>query len=1093
MRRFAPLIASLLLTPLGCSDSAVRDVTWSAVVSLDREADVIADGEDEVVVTLRLTQSTGRSMKDVVVEAGVDGDGVVLDWPGKSDAQGVVVGRLSSTLAGVKTLSFVVHVDGPTRIEAQPTVSFVDAPGVRLSFVASPASTTAGETLTASRVVVLDRLDRIATSGEGTVEVELVADDAEAELHGTTSCEMENGECVFDGLSIVRAGVGYRLEASAAGFESAGSDAFDIGVGPVSAGRSSVVAIIDEALADGVAAARVRVTLRDAFDNPVSGVSPLAELSPAEPGDSVESFAPTDASGGTESDVSARRTGVRTVEVTAGGVVLDDHPTLVFRLTLDGRAEGVRGDGLIVRLESGGVTEDLPIAASGPFAFEHRFDDDDDWSVSIVGASPEQVCRVTVAEGQMAERFVRPTVRCGRRWMDVAEGNRFTVGLTEDGALWVWGHLTYDPYDLEGVTSSSTPVQLAVDETFVRVAAGTVHALAIDSGGSLWAWGFNGAHQVGDGTNVTRLQPVRVGPSDTRFVDVAAGRQHSLALAEDGSVWGWGWNAWGQVGDGTSVNVATPVVVANSVFKAIAAGDIHSLAVLENGALQGWGSNGYGALGTQDVGESVLAPSPVEVFDVVSVTAGTNYSLVVKTDGTLWGFGSNRAAALSPGVEESVLPPVRLGPSDARFARASAGSSHVLAVDDEGTLWSWGAGTYGRLGRAGASEVPGRVGNGFKKAAAGSSGSSGIRADGSLWTWGQGGRGHAGDGTTFKKLLPRRIGDGFADVFAGESASYARATDGRLWSFGANESGQLGDATTVTRSTPTLVGDGFQTVATGRGGALGLKTDGSLWGWGDNPSGRLGSEVGPDVLEPAPLLVGERFKSIAAEKTSLAVRADGTLLAWGEGPVGDGTSEPRATPVELGGGYAQVASAYGSSLALNDEGQVFAWGKYLLGETASTTRLTPGPVDFGGVRIVTLAASYFTGYALDENGRLWAWGQLAYDPSGESSETPVEVELALPVRAVAGGGNHALALLDDGSVWGWGHNKCGQLDADFNAPRTKVRPIELPGDVVSVAAGADFSLAVTSDGGLWSWGCNISGQLGIGSSAFEPLFVAQTD
>lgn len=1094
MMRTLSIFALALLASLGCGDSDLRDVTWKAIVSLDRDEGLLADGQDAAVVTVRLEHSTGRSMKDVVVAASVEGEGAALDWPERTDAQGVVVGRLSSTVPGVKTLSFVVHVDGePRPLEQRPAVSFVDAQAVRLSFVSSPTSTTADGALDAARVVLLDRLDRVAKSSETTIALELIQDDAAADVEGDLSCRTVNGECVFEGLFVRRAGSGYRLRASAEGVQGALGDAFDISPGRVSASRSSAVAPVAEAPADGVGSARVRVTLRDAFDNPVPGVAPAAELSPATPGDVVGAFAPSDGSGVSEADVSVRRSGAREVEVVADGVVVDDHPTLVFlpAFVLDGHAVGVRGDGLVVRLESGGATEELAISTSGSFAFEHLLDEGDEWSVSIAAVPPELVCFISTSEGRMTARLVRPTVRCGRRWMEVAEGQSFTTALTDDGKLWAWGTLSYDAYDFDERESTSVPIELAPGETFTRVAAGAIHAVAIHADGSLWTWGDNANRQLGDATDGSRPEPARVGPPDRRFVDVAAGRHHSLALAEDGSLWGWGWNRFGQLGDGTTTDVDAPTLLSNMTFKAMAAGDIHSLGVLVDGSLWGWGANGGGELA--QLPGSVTRPTSLGVDDIESVSAGVAFSILLKSDGTLWGLGRNSAGQLGNQTPSSVSSPARVGPSGVTFERVSAGNEHVLALDREGTLWSWGKPTWGMLGRTGPNDEPLPVGTGFKSASAGTSASAGIRVDGSLWTWGGGGLGHPGDGTSFRRQAPRRVGDGFTQVFARAETSYALKTDGTLWSFGANESGQLGDGTTRMRSVPTYVGDDFRTLSAGSGTALALKNDGSLWGWGDNRFHAFGPDAALDAWTPMPLLSDERFQSIATGEASLAVKEDGTLLAWGMGPVGDGTSGTHLTPVELGAGYAQVAAGARFSLAFGDDGRVASWGTTPPDGEPSTERLEPLGVDFGDASLAQVAAGAYSGFAIDDDGRLWVWGDLAYDSSGAKSKKPLEMQLPLPVQAVAGGWSHALALLDDGSVWGWGHNACAQLDADLDAPVTQARRIQLPGDVVSIAAGHEYSLAVGSDGALWGWGCNLSGQLGIGRSTIEPLFVGLTD
>lgn len=1097
MKKLSLLAAFAFLPSLGCGDDTLRDVTWTLVVSVDRDAGIRADDEDEAVVTARLENSAGLSMKGKVVEAAVAGEGASLDSPGRTNEAGVVVGRLRSTLPGAKKVSFTIDVGGTTPVKGEATVSFVDAPGLRLAFAQSPTSASAGSRLDAVRVVALDRLNRIATSFEADVELQLVRGDVAAELDGETTHQALQGELAFSDLSVRRAAEGYRLRASAAGLEGDTSDPFDITPGQVSSERSSVVAIVGEAPADGVGEARVRVTLRDAFDNPVPAIAPLLQMSPSHPLDVVGTLPPTDAAGETETGLAARSAGVRVVESTAQGVVLADRPTVAFLpfLTLEGRAEGVTGDGLVVRLESGTESEDLAVPESGLFVFELVLEEEADWTVTIVQMPTEQICQVVGGQGRMTPSVVGPKVRCGRRWMAVSEGASFTVGLTNDGALWVWGHLDYDPYMRDTPEFSSTPVRLVPGETFKRIAAGGYHAVAVHTDGSLWAWGLNGSHQVGDGTTETRKTPEPIGSAGKRFVDVSAGRHHSLAIEEGGALWAWGWNLTGQVGDGMTDNVPTPVVVhSDAVFESISAGDLHSLAIDEDGALWSWGWNSSGELGVVGSG-NVLTPTKTGLRDVRSISAGTRFSVMTLTDGSLWSFGSNTAGQLGTGDTQLVESPTRIGPPDVLFDEAIAGDEHAFAVDQAGTLWSWGRNEWGQLGRRGANLEPMQTGKGFSTAAAGLTASSALGTDGSLWTWGTGAAGHSGDGTSFRSTPPEIVGSGFAEVFAEYQTSYALKTDGTLWAFGDNSFGQLGDGTTERRAAPIFVGSDFRTLAPGSRHALGLKNDGSVWAWGDSESYAYGDGT-TQSLTPVRAPVEGRFKAIAAFRTSLAVREDGHLFAWGRGPVGDGTWDDPPGPFLVGGGFEQVAAGGDFVLALGADGQVVSWGdnEYSrLGDGTTTSRATPQAIDFGASRIVRVQTVQWGSYALEEDGRLWAWGSAPYPVSGPPVALPSEVAIAGSIRSFAGGYRHLLAVLDDGSLWAWGANDCGQAPGEEPADDSGVRRIELGGEVVSVAAGYAHSLAVTKEGVLWAWGCNDQGQLGVGRSVFEPRFVANVD
>jgi len=129
-----------------------------------------------------------------------------------------------------------------------------------------------------------------------------------------------------------------------------------------------------------------------------------------------------------------------------------------------------------------------------------------------------------------------------------------------------------------------------------RIAAGIAHTIALKSDGTLWAWGFNGYGQLGDGTTNDIYAPSRIG-SDKDWVSVAAGSYHTLALKSDGTLWAWGYNGFGQLGDGTFVPSADPVRVLGGPYVELAVGDQHSCALHSDGAAFCWGGNGTGALG----------------------------------------------------------------------------------------------------------------------------------------------------------------------------------------------------------------------------------------------------------------------------------------------------------------------------------------------------------------------------------------------------------------------------------------------------------------------------------------------------------------
>ena len=231
--------------------------------------------------------------------------------------------------------------------------------------------------------------------------------------------------------------------------------------------------------------------------------------------------------------------------------------------------------------------------------------------------------------------------------ISVDAGSQHSMALKDDGTVWVWG---FGPAACSDQVST-VPRQVYGLTEVVGIAAGDLHSLALKRDGTVWTWGNNGYGQLGDGTEYNnRYEPVQVAGLSS-VVAIAGGGGHSLALKSDGTVWAWGRNEDGQLGDGTTTSRLTPVQVAGlSDVIAIAAGNRHSLALKNNGTVWAWGYNGYGQLGDGTT-ENQLTPIQVPgLSGVVSITAGIFHSLALKSDGTVWAWGDNGYGQLGIGT-----------------------------------------------------------------------------------------------------------------------------------------------------------------------------------------------------------------------------------------------------------------------------------------------------------------------------------------------------------------------------------------------------------------------------------------------------------
>lgn len=357
---------------------------------------------------------------------------------------------------------------------------------------------------------------------------------------------------------------------------------------------------------------------------------------------------------------------------------------------------------------------------------------------------------------------------------------------------------------------------------------------AQDSENSLWGWGDNRFGAVGDGTNSPRNGAVPVkGPSDA--LDIDAGGGHSLAIRSGGMVVAWGANSVGQLGDGTTVNRPTPVAISGLTdVKIVTAGGDRSLAVKNDGSVWAWGNNRK-RLGVGDDEGLQIQPARVRgrdgegFFEAVDVSAGDQYQLALKADGSIWAWGANSYNSLGAYGDgqtgEDKPTPYRIdraGPGP--FKAIATGWAHGMAVASDTTVWTWGLNTIKQLGHG---------------VAPGSCGNMNCAPNQVVGPEGYG------------RFSAVRIVDG------GFDHSLALREDGSVWAWGSNEFGQLGvgdrpiqvcvvEATNIQvpcSPTPIPVSGmtGVKAIAAGYNWSLALKLDGSLWAWGQNSLGELGA------------------------------------------------------------------------------------------------------------------------------------------------------------------------------------------------------------------------------------------------------------
>jgi alpha-tubulin suppressor-like RCC1 family protein/regulation of enolase protein 1 (concanavalin A-like superfamily) len=695
----------------------------------------------------------------------------------------------------------------------------------------------------------------------------------------------------------------------------------------------------------------------------------------------------------------------------------------------------------------------------------------------------------------------------------IATGLYHNLALDASGQVWAWGG-EYDGELGDGGPSTAGTNEYPLpeahiqpcringlnetsDNQVIQIAAGAYFSLALKQDHTVWEWGTGLAQN--EAAHLAATQVLKAdGTPLAGITKIAAGNSFAMALDSDGHIWAWGLNSSGELGDQSTTSTATAVEVMSNGTPLAGVTDIQcgsgfSMALMSDGSIMEWGQNVLGGLG-DGVTTSSNQPIAVSGFGpgnpAVAIHAAWDYSMAISADHRVWVWGENYSGQLGGGTVWSIQTGW-VTPAPANIPTEVAGLNDVVAVggmqwncyavDTKGRVWSWGQNVYDALGQ----ELPkpatspamiltdesGASLGGLRSISAGTSMGAAILQDWSPWVWGWNGGGALGDGSWVNASQPFRLTSlqNIRQVSAAPNASFSVFLDwsGKVWQTGKH---CKSDDSFELWSTPTAVPEG---------------------------SGQLGN-----IQEIS-----------AGDASTLAVTPQGDVWAWGEnggGEVGNGTQTPAASAVQIAtdntgaafGGVADVSEG-GFSLARKSNGEVWAWGSNYYGQLGrgsaynhdAVTR--PVKVALGGTAIAVSAGETHA-LALDYQGRVWSWGDNSNGKLGNGitapfSDTPVVVT-GLPtagdgsnkqVISILAGDTYSLALMSDGTVYGWG--KLTSL-AGMSSPQTT--PVQLPGvDGVAVFSGARDAYAHLLghfDGSLAAWGVNTNGEVGTGGVTIQP-------
>ncbi len=664
-----------------------------------------------------------------------------------------------------------------------------------------------------------------------------------------------------------------------------------------------------------------------------------------------------------------------------------------------------------------------------------------------------------------------------------------------------------------------------------RLVMGSEFALALKDDGTLRAWGDNGSKQLGIGvSDDERAEPVQIDGLE-RIVSVAAGGYHGAAVREDGTVWAWGDNQYGQLGDLTTTARSAPVQVRGLLgVTQVSAGLRHTMALKSDGTVWTWGYNYYGELG-DGTNTNRNAPSQVVgLAHIVAISAAGSGCLALQSDGTVWAWGDNTFGQLGDGTTAHQSTPKKV-PGLSSVSDISAGVYHCLARKSDGTVWAWGDNTYGQLGDGTTTgrHSPVQV-SGLTDAIAITAGrghSVASKLDGSVWTWGGAYAGQLGNGLDSAQSTPVQVSGlaGIVSLSAGENSNLALRNDGCIYAWGANTSGQLCDGTKVKRSSviqvlhwfpadllanPVRIGANTQysgaltadalhtciqfTISEKQIYRIRIESAGITATLCTADKKQRGTAFYETKQELAPgdyyLIIqgqapGDYTLAISATQDAyrtlaFAAGSDHTMIlmsnhtVWGTGDNMqcqiNGMESQRSSPVLTMSGVAQVSAHGGYTIACKQDGTVYEQGKFILTSPTQVNGLT---------EIAEISAGESIALARKQDGTVWSWSPVL--------DTPSQVAGLSDVVAISAGKSHQLALLGNGTVWAWGVNAKGQL-GDGTGITTQT-PVCVSGlsDIIAISCRGDHNLALKNDGTVWAWGANESGQLGDGTTTNRPL------
>ncbi len=656
------------------------------------------------------------------------------------------------------------------------------------------------------------------------------------------------------------------------------------------------------------------------------------------------------------------------------------------------------------------------------------------------------------------------TGAAGKNWDMVVAGAYYTCAIDENAELYCWGDNIAGPLGTgspEDVVA--LPTRITSDVGWLWIAARTTHMCGIKLDHTLWCWGRNNRGELGLGIDTTLYEsrPMQIGSGED-WLSVAVGDQFTCALKIDHSLWCWGSNTKGELGNPEIAPfIDTPIqIAAGDQWLMLATGLYFTCATKLDLTMWCWGANNQGQLGDLTV-DTKLLPNPVfGIQEWQWLATGDTHVCAIDNLQTLWCWGDNWGGQMGNGRFVDVIEPQAVD-DILSYTTVAAGSYHTCALQTNNTLWCWGYNLYGQLGN-GSNELSTHEfyyspqQSGLKVADWSSidvryGHACGIRTGGTMWCWGANYAGQLGRGNYEESSTPVLIKHHFnwKEVSTGENNTCAIKTDGRLFCWGSNLRGQIGNGRSFSggMTGPSYVESdtAWISVTSGEYFTCGLKSDNSAWCWGDNRQGQLGNGASDveglaDELLPVQLQQPLQWNTIkAGGNHSCGIAADDKIYCWGgnvSGQLGVGyyTPQRQVWPTQIADDntWKKLDVNDDHSCAIRFDDTLWCWGLNSSGELGTgdyASRNAPTLVSSSELfKEINLGA--WSGCATTLDDRILCWGWDIYGlvtEGGASSSVPQQMFADFSPVKILSGADSGCLLNPDSTVWCFGGNYYGQI------------------------------------------------------------------